>query len=56
VQTTSHIATRDLVAHTRRAEVLANEQSLAELSDIELMRLLGESQPSFTSPEAGYTK
>ena len=34
----------------------SREQSLAELSDSELMRLLGESQPSFTSPEAGYTK
>jgi len=34
----------------------SREQSLAELSDAELMRLLGESQPSFTSPEAGYTK
>jgi len=31
-------------------------QSLAELSDTDLIRLLGESQPSFTSPEAGYTK
>ena len=34
----------------------SREQSLAELSDNELMRLLGESQPSFTSPEAGYTQ
>ena len=34
----------------------SREQSLAELSDGELMRLLGESQPSFTSPEAGYAK
>ena len=34
----------------------SREQSLAELSDIELMRLLVQSQPSFTSPEAGYTK
>ena len=34
----------------------SREQSLAELPDTELMRLLGESQPSFTSPEAGYTK
>ena len=34
----------------------SREQSLAELSDAELIRLLGESQPSFTSPEAGYTK
>jgi len=34
----------------------SREQSLAELPDTELMRLLGESQPSFTSPEAGYTQ
>ena len=34
----------------------SREQSLAELSDGELMRLLGQSQPSFTSPEAGYTR
>jgi hypothetical protein len=33
----------------------SREQSLAELSDNELLRLLGQSQPSFTSPEAGYT-
>jgi hypothetical protein len=30
------------------------EQSLAELSDAELARLLEQSQPSFTSPEVGY--
>ena len=34
----------------------SREQSLAELSDKDLMRLLDQSQPSFTSPEAGYTK
>jgi hypothetical protein len=34
----------------------SREHSLAELPDSELVRLLGESQPSFTSPEAGYTK
>ena len=34
----------------------SREQSLAELSDTDLMRLLAQSQPSFTSPEAGYTK
>ena len=34
----------------------SREQSLAELSDNDLLRLLGQSQPSFTSPEAGYTK
>ncbi len=30
------------------------DQSLAELSDDELIRLLSQSQPSATSPEAGY--
>jgi len=34
----------------------SREQSLAEMSDNELVRLLGQSQPSFTSPEAGYTR
>jgi len=34
--------------------VRSREQSLAELSDTELTRLFAESQPSFTSPEAGY--
>ena len=34
----------------------SREQSLAELPDAELLRLFRESQPSFTSPEAGYTK
>ncbi len=34
----------------------SREQSLAELSDNELMGLLRQSQPSFTSPEAGYAK
>lgn len=34
----------------------SREQSLAELSDAALIGLLGESQPSMTSPEAGYTK
>ena len=33
----------------------SRERSLAELSDAELGRLLETSQPSFTSPEAGYT-
>jgi hypothetical protein len=36
--------------------VRSREQSLAEMSDAELTRLFTESQPSFTSPEAGYTK
>ena len=36
--------------------VRSREQSLAELSDGELTRLFAQSQPSFTSPEAGYTK
>jgi hypothetical protein len=30
------------------------DQSLAELSDEDLVRLLAQSQPSATSPEAGY--
>ena len=36
--------------------VRSREQSRAELSDTELSRLFAQSQPSFTSPEAGYTK
>ena len=32
----------------------SREQSLAEMSDAELKQLLEFSQPSFTSPEAGY--
>lgn len=32
----------------------SREQSLAEMSDDDLRRLFAESQPSFTSPEAGY--
>ena len=32
----------------------SREQSFAELSDERLLSLFGESQPSFTSPEAGY--
>lgn len=32
----------------------SREQSLAELSDDDLQRLFRQSQPSFTSPEAGY--
>jgi hypothetical protein len=34
----------------------SREQSLAEMSDSDLTRLFAQSQPSFTSPEAGYTK
>lgn len=34
----------------------SREQSLAELSDSDLLRLLGESQPSATSPEADYAR
>jgi hypothetical protein len=34
----------------------SREQSLAELSDEELSALLAQSQPSFTSPEAGYSR
>jgi hypothetical protein len=32
----------------------AREQSLAELTDADLLRLFEQSQPSFTSPEADY--
>ena len=32
----------------------SREQSLAELTDAELRQLFEYSQPSFTSPEAGY--
>lgn len=32
----------------------SREQSLAELSEAKLESLFRESQPSFTSPEAGY--
>ena len=34
----------------------AREQSLAEMSDAELERLFAFSQPSDTSPEAGYSR
>lgn len=37
------------------AGVSSREQSLAELTDAELRRLFAESQPSVTSPEAGYS-
>jgi hypothetical protein len=33
----------------------ARDESLAELSEADLIRLFEQSQPSFTSPEAGYT-
>ena len=33
----------------------SREESLAELSDVDLRRLFEQSQPSATSPEAGYT-
>jgi hypothetical protein len=33
----------------------SREQSLAEFTDGDLRRLFEQSQPSFTSPEAGYT-
>jgi hypothetical protein len=32
----------------------SREESLAEMSEADLVRLLEQSQPSFTSPEAGY--
>ena len=34
----------------------SREQSFAELSDERLRELFEQSQPSFTSPEAGYTQ
>jgi len=34
----------------------SREQSLVELSEADLQRLFGTSQPSDTSPEADYTK
>jgi len=34
----------------------SREQSLAELSDADLQRLLSQSQPSETSPEADYAR
>ena len=34
----------------------SREQSLAEMPEAELLRLFRESQPSFTSPEAGYIR
>ena len=34
----------------------SREQSLAEMTDAELRRLFDYSQPSFTSPEAGYAQ
>jgi hypothetical protein len=33
----------------------SREESLVEMSDADLVRLFEQSQPSFTSPEAGYT-
>ena len=36
--------------------VRSREASLAELPDENLAALLGQSQPSFTSPEAGYSR
>lgn len=34
----------------------SREQSFAELTDEDLRVLFGQSQPSFTSPEAGYRR
>lgn len=34
----------------------SREQAFAELSDAQLKELFEQSQPSFTSPEAGYEK
>ena len=36
--------------------IRSREESLAELSDAELKQLFDYSQPSFTSPEAGYAQ
>jgi hypothetical protein len=33
----------------------SREESLSEMSEADLVRLFEQSQPSFTSPEAGYT-
>lgn len=33
----------------------SREESFAEMSEADLARLFEQSQPSFTSPEAGYT-
>ena len=33
----------------------SREESLAEMSEADLSRLFTQSQPSFTSPEAGYS-
>lgn len=33
----------------------SREESFAELNEVDLVRLFEQSQPSFTSPEAGYT-
>jgi len=34
----------------------SREQAFAQLTDADLLRLFHESQPSFTSPEAGYAR
>jgi hypothetical protein len=34
----------------------SREQAFAELTDTQLKELFQQSQPSFTSPEAGYTR
>jgi hypothetical protein len=34
----------------------SREQAFLQLSDADLLQLFHESQPSFTSPEAGYAK
>ena len=42
------------VTHYSPQRTRSREQSFAELSDERLRSLFDESQPSFTSPEAGY--
>jgi hypothetical protein len=36
--------------------IRSREQEFAELSDLQLKELFEQSQPSFTSPEAGYAR
>ncbi|MGQ0648713.1 MAG: hypothetical protein ACT4P7_14225 [Gemmatimonadaceae bacterium] len=54
----SGVGTEREIRVTRYSPVGARsrEESLAELTDAELQRLFRESQPSDTSPEAGYAR
>jgi hypothetical protein len=52
-----HGANRELrVTRYSPTGTRSREQSLAELADDEVRRLFQQSQPSFTSPEVGYTR